>query len=192
MSVVMQHPRTAGAARFIHRPGAWSQPIRAEIRADFGGHGLERQLADLRPWGPTGVVTVNCCSTCGQYAAQTLPRDPDPSLGTWQQALQMLGGFFFGKDALAPRIIGPIDWVGASLTLRYADDEDHAADQPALLRLQLKPIAEGQTRAMASCRQEIDGAHKAFLLYLRPADADPLYALMRVGMGVDVDMGFAV
>ena len=186
MSVVMQHPRTAAAERFIHRPGAWSQPIRAEIRAEFGSHGVERQLADLRPWGSTGVVTVNCCSTCGQYAAQTLPRDPDPSLATWQQALQMLGGFFFGKDAMAPRIIGPIDWTCASLTLRYADDED----QPALMRMQLKPLMEGQARAMASCRQEIDGAQKAFLLYLRPTDADPLYSLMRVGLGMEVDVGF--
>lgn len=186
MSVVMQHPRAAAAARFVHRPGAWSQPIRAEIRADFGIHGVERQLADLRPWGPTGVVTVNCCSTCGQYAAQTLPRDPDLSLATWQQALQMLGGFFFGKEVLAPRIVGPIDWLGASLTLRYADDDD----QQALMRLQLKPLVEGQERAMASCREEVDGTQKAFLLYLRPADADPLYALMRVGLGVDVDVGF--
>jgi hypothetical protein len=187
MSVLMQSPRTAAAERFIHRPGAWSQPIRAEIRADFGLHGVERQLADLRPWGPTGVVTVNCCSTCGQYSAQTLPRDPDPQLPTWQQALQMLGHFFFGRDALAPRIVGPIDWLTASLSLRYADDDDH----PAMLRLQLKPHVEGQSRAMASCRQELDGANKAFLLYLRPADADPLYALMRVGLGVDVDMGFS-
>lgn len=188
MSVVMQHPRTAAAARFIHRPGAWSEPIRAEMRADFGVHGMERQLADLRPWGPSGVVTINCCSTCGQYTAQTLPRDPDPHMPTWQQALQMLGGFFFGKDAFAPRIVGPIDWVNASLSLRYADDDDE--DHPALMRLQLKPLIEGQARAMASCRQELDGANKAFLLYLRPSDADPLYALMRVGLGVDVDLGF--
>ena len=59
-----------------------------------------------------------------------------------------------------------------------------------MMRLQLKPLIEGPTRAMASCRQELEGAHKAFLLYLRPADADPLYALMRVGLGIDLDLGF--
>jgi hypothetical protein len=187
MSVVMQHPRAAAAERVIHRPGTWSQPMRAEIRADFGVHGAERQLADLRPWGPTGVVTVNCCSTCGQYTAQTLPRDPDPLMPAWQQALQMLGSFFFGADSMAPRIVGPIDWVGASLTLRYSDEGD---ELPALFRLHIKPLIEGQSRAMASCRQELEGANKAFLLYLRPADADPLYALMRVGLGIDVDIGF--
>ncbi|MFZ5547126.1 MAG: hypothetical protein ACOZJX_00295 [Pseudomonadota bacterium] len=185
MRVATLHSRSSAAVRAGFRMGGWDQPIQAEVLADFGKHGNERQIAELRPWGPTGGVTVSCCSIGGHYSAQTLDRDSDPHLPTSQQAVQMLATFFFGADDLAPRIVGPVDWAMASLSLRYRDDDEHH-----LMRLQIKPLADGARREMASCRMEQDGAHKAFLLYLRPADADPLYALLRVGLGIDVDRGF--
>jgi hypothetical protein len=188
MRVATLHPRSAAALRAGLRFGGWTQPIQAEVQADFGAQGTERQLAELRPWGPTGGVTVSCCSIGGHYNAQTMERDPDPQLATSQQAVQMLAAFFFGAGGLAPRIVGPVDWTLATLALRYRDDDD--PDHASLLRLQIRPLTEGPQRAMASCRLEQDGAQKAFLLYLRPADADPLYALLRVGLGMDVDRGF--
>jgi hypothetical protein len=188
MRVATLHPRSAAALRMGLRLGGWSLPIQAEIQADFGSHGSERQLAELRPWGPTGGVTVSCCSIGGHYQAQTLERDTDPQLATSQQAVQMLATFFFGPGGLQPRIVGPVDWNVATLALRYRDDDDH--DHPGLLRLQIRPLVDGTRRSMAQCRLEQDGAHKAFLLYLRPADSDPLYALLRVSLGMDIDRGF--
>jgi hypothetical protein len=98
----------------------------------------------------------------------------------------MLGTFFFGQGGLSPRIVGPVDWSLASLCLRYRDDDESSC----LVRLQIRPLSEGGTNTMASCRMEQDGAHKAFLLYLRPADSDPLYALLRVSLGIEIDRGF--
>lgn len=184
MRIATLQPRSAAALRAGLRLG-WSQPILAEMLADFGRHGSERQLAELRPWGVSGGVTVSCCSIGGHYAAQTLERDPDPRLPTSQQAVQMLATFFFGGGRLVPRIVGSVDWASAACTLRHPDD-----DEPGnvLMRLHIKPL-EGAPH-MASCRLEQDGAHKAFLLYLRPSDADPLYALLRVALGMDIDRGF--
>ena len=190
MRVATLHPRSAAALRAGFRFGAWTQPIQADVQADFGAQGTERQLAELRPWGPTGGVTVSCCSIGGHYNAQTMERDSDPQLATSQQAVQMLAAFFFGAGGLSPRIVGPVDWTMATLALRYREDDEHDHDRTSLIHLQIKPLAEGPQRAMASCRLEQDGAHKAFLLYLRPADADPLYALLRVSLGMDIDRGF--
>jgi hypothetical protein len=187
MRIATPNPRPAAALRTGLRLG-WSEPVRAEVLADFGKHGSERQLAELRPWGSGGDVDVSCCSIGGHHDTQTLPRDPDPQMPASQQAVQLLATFFFGGAGLVPRIIGPVEWRAASMTLRYSDDDDPAN---ALLRLHIKPVDAGSQRAaMASCRQEQDGAHKAFLLYLRPADADPLHALLRVALGMEVDHGF--
>lgn len=187
MRVATLHSRSAHTVRMGLRLGGWDQPIQAELQADFGSHGSERQIAELRPWGPAGGVTVSCCSIGGHYNAQTLDRDSDPHMPTSQQALQMLTRFFFGPGTLSPRIVGPVDWSMASLCLRYRDNDD---DPATLARLQIKPLTDDAPGAMATCRLEQDGAHKAFLLYLRPADADPLYTLLRVSLGIDVDRGF--
>lgn len=185
MHAAISHPRSIATARLGHRLGGWLQPVHAEVLADFGAAGSERQLAELRPWGASGGVTVSCCSMGGHYDAQTLERDADPRAPTSQQAVQLLAHFFFGPGGLAPRILGPVEWVGASLTLNDADD-----GHSTLLQLQIRPLVDGMRRAMASCRLDQDGAQKAFLLYLQPADADPLHALLRVAMGLDVDRGF--
>lgn len=185
MHAATSHPRSLAAARLGLRLARWLQPVHAEVLADFGPNGCERQLAELRPWGPAGNVTVSCCAIGGHYGAQTLERDSDPAAPTSQQAVQMLASFFFGPGGLSPRIVGPVEWTGASLALHHADDR-----HTPLLHLQIKPLFEGLHHAMASCRLEQDGAQKAFLLYLQPADADPLQALLRVALGVDIDRGF--
>lgn len=186
MRVATLHPRSTSSMRMGSRLTGWVEPVQAELQADFGPNGSERQIAELRPWGPAGGVTVSCCSIGGHYNAQTLDREADPHVPTSQQALQMLGTFFFGQGPLSPRIVGPVDWSLASLCLRYGDDDESSC----LVRLQIRPLTEGSPSAMASCRMEQDGAHKSFLLYLRPADADPLYALLRVSLGIEVDRGF--
>lgn len=188
MRVAMPHSRSASAAHAGIRWGSWIQPIHAEMLANFGPHATEHQFAELRPWGPTGGVTVSCCSLGGHYEAQTLERHSTDPTSTSQLAVQMLATFFYGGGGLSPRILGPIEWSSAALTLRCCDDNASGT----LLQLQIRSLVDGTRQTMASCRLEQDGAHKAFLLYLRPADADPLYALLRVALGQDIDHGFTV
>jgi hypothetical protein len=137
---------------------------------------------ELRPWGDRSQLMARCRGPRDHDTeTRLLPMVHDAKRSPAVQALRCLGALYFGPTGLLPRILGEPDWTEATLTLQ---DDREDIDQRLLLQVLLR--VEGRNTLRALLRQGGPQAAASAVpstMPIRPGDADPLHALLRVGFG---------
>ena len=179
----------AAAPAALRVPALSPRTIRAEapavaVHADLLVKYLrspdERRLVELRPWGDRSQLMARCRGPRDHDTeTRLLPMVHDAKRSPAIQALRCLGVLYFGSTGLLPRILGEPDWTEATLTLQ---DDREDIDQRLLLQVQLR--VEGRNSLRALVRPGAGGAQPTpVTMPIRPGDADPLHALLRIGFG---------
>ena len=179
----------AAASAALRVPALSPRTIRAEapavaVHADLLVKYLrspdERRLVELRPWGDRSQLMARCRGPRDHDTeTRLLPMVHDAKRSPAIQALRCLGVLYFGSTGLLPRILGEPDWTEAALTLQ---DDREDIDQRLLLQVQLR--VEGRNSLRALVRPGAGGAQPTpVTMPIRPGDADPLHALLRIGFG---------
>jgi hypothetical protein len=139
----------------------------------------ERRLVELRPWGDRSQLMARCRGPRDHDTeTRLLPMVHDAKRSPAVQALRCLGVLYFGPTGLLPRILGEPDWTEATLTLQ---DDREDVDQRLLLQVQLRVESRNTLRAIVRTGQ--GGTATPSTMTIRPGDADPLHALLRIGFG---------
>lgn len=153
--------------------------VHADLLVKYPRTPDERRLVELRPWGDRSQLMARCRGPRDHDTeTRLLPMVHDATRPPAVQALRCLGVLYFGPSGLLPRILGEPDWNEATLTLQ--DDRDDV-DQRLLLQVQLR--VEGRNTLRTLVRPGSPGANTPVTMTLRPGDADPLHALLRIGFG---------
>ncbi len=179
----------AAASAALRVPALSPRTIRAEapavaVHADLLVKYLrspdERRLVELRPWGDRSQLMARCRGPRDHDTeTRLLPMVHDAKRSPAIQALRCLGVLYFGSTGLLPRILGEPDWTEAALTLQ---DDREDIDQRLLLQVLLR--VEGRNSLRALVRPGAGGAQPTpVTMPIRPGDADPLHALLRIGFG---------
>ena len=179
----------AAASAALRMPALAPRTVRAEapavaVHADVLVKYLrspdERRLVELRPWGDRSQLMARCRGPRDHDTeTRLLPMVHDAKRSPAIQALRCLGVLYFGSTGLLPRILGEPDWTEATLTLQ---DDREDIDQRLLLQVMLR--VEGRNSLRALVRPGPAGAQGApAAMPVRPGDADPLHALLRIGFG---------
>jgi hypothetical protein len=182
-------PTEAAAPAALRMPALAPRTVRAEapvvaVHADIVVKYLrspdERRLVELRPWGDRSQLMARCRGPRDHDTeTRLLPMVHDAKRSPAVQALRCLGVLYFGPTGLLPRILGEPDWTEATMTLQ---DDREDIDQRLLLQVNLR--IEGRNAMRALVRPGAAGAAPApATLPVRPGDADPLHALLRIGFG---------
>lgn len=164
------------------RPAAEVAPVvRAELTVHYMRSPPEHRRVELRPWGERSQLMAQCRGP-REHESETrlLPVVHDPRRATAVEALRCLSVLYFGPTGLLPRILGEPDWCEASLQLMTEGDD---ADAPPLLLVQLKVEGRMGLRALVRNGQAGTELPTPTSMSMRPGDADPLHALLRVGFG---------
>ncbi|WP_284616704.1 hypothetical protein [Aquabacterium humicola] len=176
-------PPSRTVARVSPRPSIVRPPpaVRADITVQYAGAPEEQRMVELRFWGDQQQLMAHSrgpseldCET------RLLPLTHDGKRSPTVTALRGLAALYFGPTGLLPRIIGEPDWTSATMSLQSdPDGEGHQM----LLQVQLR--IDGHNGLRANVRHSMPGAAQQgpVSLVIRPGDADPLHALLRVGFG---------
>lgn len=155
--------------------------VRAELCVRYRSGPDERRAVELRPWGDKLQLMAHSrgprdhdCET------RLLPLVHDPRHQPVVQALRALAALYFGPTGLVPRILGEPDWEEATLELQR-DGDDGPVE---LLKVQLRIEAPAGLRALVRHSMPARAQTGPVTLAVRPGDADPLHALLRVGFGI--------
>lgn len=174
-------------------PAIWMPTYEAELTVRYADRDVEHHSLRLLPRQARGQVTVLHRDGQGGELEYTRMHPVNTITPMPQQVAQMLAVFFFGANGLLPRILGTPDWASAALNIYPAPDGDTAVrtepadDASTTIRLELHPVASPSPRGVMTCRQVRAGITSTMVIYQRPADADPIYALLRVALGVEVN-----
>jgi hypothetical protein len=179
----------AAASAALRMPALAPRTVRAEapavaVHADVLVKYLrspdERRLVELRPWGDRSQLMARCRGPRDHDTeTRLLPMVHDAKRSPAVQALRCLGALYFGPTGLLPRILGEPDWTEATLTLQ---DDREDIEQRLLLQVLLRVEARNALRALV--RPGHGGTAAAPVsMPVRPGDADPLHALLRIGFG---------
>jgi len=164
-------------------PPTWMEPYGAELTIRHAERDTEHHSVRLLPRAPRGQMTILSRDGQGGETEQTRIHQLNSQMPPPQQAAQMLATFFFGGNGLLPRIVGTPEWASASLVL----SPQGVTEESALInRLDLQPVIGPSPRGVMTCRQLKAGVTTTLVIYLRPADADPIYALLRVALGLEI------
>ncbi len=186
-SVIVSTDVTAPAV--LRMPALAPRTVRAEtaavaVHADVLVKYLrspdERRLVELRPWGDRSQLMARCRGPRDHDTeTRLLPMVHDAKRSPAVQALRCLGVLYFGSTGLLPRILGEPDWTEATLTLQ---DDREEVDQRLLLQVLLRVESRNTLRALVRPGHGGTSAAPA-TMPVRPGDADPLHALLRIGFG---------
>lgn len=162
------------------RAEATAVAVHADVLVKYLRSPDERRLVELRPWGDRSQLMARCRGPRDHDTeTRLLPMVHDAKRSPAIQALRCLGVLYFGPTGLLPRILGEPDWTEATLTLQ---DDREDIEQRLLLQVQLR--VEGRNALRALVRPGQGGAQPTpVTMPVRPGDADPLHALLRIGFG---------
>lgn len=175
-------------------PATWMPTFEAELTVRYADRDVEHHSLRLLPRQARGQVTILHRDGQGGELEHTRMHAVNTMTPMELQVAQMLATFFFGANGLLPRILGTPEWASAALNVHPASagaggigGMDDAGDEntPAI-RLELHPIASPSPRGVMTCRQVKAGVTSTMTIYQRPADADPIYALLRVALGLEI------
>lgn len=179
-------------AATLQSPVVWMPTYEAELTVRYADRDVEHHSLRLLPRQARGQVTILHRDGQGGELEYTRMHPINTMTPLSQQVAQMIATFFFGASGLVPRILGAPDWSSASLSVHPAHDssidlhDDSGEDAGRAIRMELHPIASPSPRGVMTCRQVKAGITSTMVLYLRPADADPIYALLRVALGLEI------
>jgi hypothetical protein len=179
----LEKPPARSVVRGSARPSIVRSPaaVRADIAVQYTACPEERRLVELRFWGEQQQLMAHSRGP-REHDCETklLPLTHDGRRSPVVTALRGLAALYFGPSGLLPRIIGEPDWTSATLTLQT----DPGAEAHQLL-LQVQLRIDGHNGLRANVRHSMPDAAQPgpVSLVIRPGDADPLHALLRVGFG---------
>ncbi|NRF68205.1 hypothetical protein HLB44_14520 [Aquincola sp. S2] len=154
--------------------------MRADLIVQYQAGEPEQRSVELRFWGEQQQLMAHSRGP-REHDSETrlLPLTHDGKRSAVVTALRGLAALYFGPTGLLPRIIGDPDWTTATLTLQ----SDSSDDAQVLLQVNLR--IDGPNGLRAHVRHSMPDVAQAgpVSLILRPGDADPLHALLRVGFG---------
>lgn len=169
-------------------PATWMPTFEAELTVRYADRDVEHHSLRLLPRQARGQVTILHRDGQGGELEYTRLHPVNMMTPVELQVAQMLATFFFGASGLLPRILGTPEWASAALNVHPASAtlEELCDENSPVIRLELHPIPSPSPRGVMTCRQVKAGVTSTMTIYQRPADADPIYALLRVALGLEI------
>ena len=154
---------------------AWPAPVMAHIRVSYGTGPAETWRMRLEPAGADGRVRTVLWGPSSDAPESRLIDFVDlPGRTTFARCMGVLAMHLFESIEMPPRVVGPPLWQGVVTELTLEGDE------PQTMQFELHALGGG--RATLKTRLRRDQAAVATTIALDSHDADPLRALLRIGL----------
>lgn len=153
----------------------WPAPVNVHVRVSYGMGPADTWRLRLDPAGGEAQVrTVLWGPSADAPESKLIDFAELPGRTTFARCLSVLAVHLFGSTEMPARVFGPPLWHGIVVELTLEGDE------PQTMQFELHAMGNGRGTLKTRLRRDQPAVATAFSL--EPLDADPLRALLRVGL----------